>query len=1021
MEDVDYNYFHYYAIKPSETDPAKIDVIIKKKASDTNPKYPRLARDLKNDAEEILVKDSVFDERSQKYIPNSGGREKERQALKRLVLKNALNYLQNSSKSKKIVLYSLIQKITDSQENSIAGENIFTFDELLAEAEYLKKQGFQFIDENKGDPFASFEGMDQYFVTLNIKDLYEYLGVSFDATDKEIQDALTKKKTEWAKLPTSDRNRKNAYSKLNGKIPLIIQKSDQRILYDYYIAFYDDIWSKLKAKRQYNDFDMEFDEFTNFVSLISSKAKLTSQEANKIMVLGLHHYSINLVGGNEDSELDCCPHCGKLFAKGLKVCPHCGTNLEILCWNCSQPISIAAKVCPHCGVSKNLETNFDKARKELDFALKEIPIDENKIDSCYLTLKNVYSKYEEHKGCKIDQVVEEYLPKVQKRKEEKKKIDDVFENTISKMMDLSAQKKFVEASSLLQSAKKKLPSYDFKKYEISISQSLTKAKAYLDSAKRKMGCKDCQGAILDAMQSLDICSDYQEASLFLKAYPPTPVSDLSVTCSKEGAHLKWNSVTDKNVTYTIIRKTMIPPKSNDDGNVVVENLTFDQFIDSSLVSGVPTYYAVFTSRRGVCSKICVTSTPALTFLNVSGVHQEIKDGVIRVLFKKPSGCETVRIRKKAGSYAPESLSDGEEVKCSDNVFEVEDKESDVYSFFVVCEYLIKGKKQYSSPLKFTFKKTTLPKPLKIVSVETKGNSTQLQIQYENLQKDCEIELYSCKDNCDFDFDTPDENVNFLNKYKNLKKVDFLLGENKILYQMEENSLVFLYPVVRNESLYVISKPILANSINGIQSLNIINGEGKIKIEGTLNEDARELIAVLSLKGYVENPEEKDPSLIKRTCSKDDFDKAGGFFLTLSPGVYYLTLFAKFLKNSEVFFSAPNRVSHPINCKKKTPLKYCLEGQIDLYHKKKIKVCFRSQVEGKVGDCEIYCGFPRPQSKNSGVLLGKIPGGVLKKKLFSSEYTYSVNVEVLPLKKKEDRIALFFAQEDDDFYLQMVDR
>ncbi len=311
LKDVEYNYFRYYRIKPSEKDINAIDAIIKKKASDTNPKNPRLARDLKNDAVEILVHDATYNSSTKQYIPNSGGRRKELLALKRLSMQNSLGYLLSASKSTKIVLPSLIQKITDSPENRISNENIFTFEELVSEAE---QKGFWVFEEEaldelmpKDDGFASFDGLDIYYSILGCENLYEFLGVPSSASDDEIVQAKAKKVKEGATIPASNlssKKKKEAYSKLNGKVGLVLQKPDQRKMYDYFISFYSDIWSVFKDKKQFNDFDVDFDQFSLYVSMISKRRSVSLKEACKILLVGVRHYGLNLPFGNEEEKVE---------------------------------------------------------------------------------------------------------------------------------------------------------------------------------------------------------------------------------------------------------------------------------------------------------------------------------------------------------------------------------------------------------------------------------------------------------------------------------------------------------------------------------------------------------------------------------------------------------------------------------------------------------------------------------------------------------------------------------------------
>ncbi len=311
LKDVEYNYFRYYRIKPSEKNVQNIDAIIKKKASDTNPKNPRLARDLKNDAVEILVHDATYNPSTKKYIPNSGGRKKELLSLKSLSLQNALGYLSSASKSTKIVLPSLIQKVTDSPENRISNEEVFTFDELASEAE---QKGFWVFEDDildelmpKDDEFAPFDGLDIYYSILGCSNLYEFLGISSSASENEIIQAKARKVKEGATIPASNlssKKKKEAYSKLNGKVGLVLQKPDQRKMYDYYISFYADIWSVFKDKKQFNDFDLDFDQFSFYVSLIAKRKNIPMKQAGRILLVGVRHYGLRLKFGNEEEKVE---------------------------------------------------------------------------------------------------------------------------------------------------------------------------------------------------------------------------------------------------------------------------------------------------------------------------------------------------------------------------------------------------------------------------------------------------------------------------------------------------------------------------------------------------------------------------------------------------------------------------------------------------------------------------------------------------------------------------------------------
>ncbi len=305
LNDLKYNYFFYYQIKPSENDPDAIAAIIKKKASDTNPKNPRLARELKNDAEEIMIHDALYDAKKDLYVPNKGGRKKELDRLKKLLLKKHIKRLDDESKQTKIVLFSLVEKTIDSPANQIAREKVFTSDELIKE---IKKKGFWVLDQDeidslypREDAFNFFDDIKQYLTILRCHDLYEYLEVKKESSDEEINLALTKKKSEWVRIPPSNRDKKNAYSKLNGKIPLVLQKKEQRELYDIFLSF-ENIWDQFSEQRQYNDDALRLDEFSSLVYDVAKKTSRSLMEAGRILFLGMRHYGLRLDLGLEGQQ-----------------------------------------------------------------------------------------------------------------------------------------------------------------------------------------------------------------------------------------------------------------------------------------------------------------------------------------------------------------------------------------------------------------------------------------------------------------------------------------------------------------------------------------------------------------------------------------------------------------------------------------------------------------------------------------------------------------------------------------------
>ena len=58
------------------------------------------------------------------------------------------------------------------------------------------------------------------------------------------------------------------------------------------------------------------------------------------------------------------------------------------------------------------------------------------------------------------------------------------------------------------------------------------------------------------------------------------------------------------------------------------------------------------------------------------------------------------------------------------------------------------------------------------------------------------------------------------------------------------------------------------------------------------------------------------------------------------------------------------------------------------------------------------GYPQPLNKNSGVVIGTLKGGVMKKKLFKDGYYYSEKIKVSGVNSIKDKITMFFHSDNE---------
>ena len=127
-------------------------------------------------------------------------------------------------------------------------------------------------------------------------------------------------------------------------------------------------------------------------------------------------------------------------------------------------------------------------------------------------------------------------------------------------------------------------------------------------------------------------------------------------------------------------------------------------------------------------------------------------------------------------------------------------------------------------------------------------------------------------------------------------------------------------------MFVINEPILINTIVGIDAINVINKNGNISIEGNLNPSVRNIIAVINNNSFVET---LDGEGEKRTCTSDMFFRDKGFYLSLKPGLYYITLFAEFYEAGNKFYSRATKLPEVIDNREKLNVEYALNYNLSV--------------------------------------------------------------------------------------------
>jgi hypothetical protein len=116
---------------------------------------------------------------------------------------------------------------------------------------------------------------------------------------------------------------------------------------------------------------------------------------------------------------------------------------------------------------------------------------------------------------------------------------------------------------------------------------------------------------------LDDCADYAPALEYLETVPPSAPSALQAGFDEAGTAivLAWSATGERNISYTVVRKSgSNPPITDRDGTVVASGLKACSCNDRGAKPGEPYAYSVFSTRNRLQSKpasvtACLLSPP----------------------------------------------------------------------------------------------------------------------------------------------------------------------------------------------------------------------------------------------------------------------------------------------------------------------------------------------------------------------------------------------------------------------------
>ena len=300
LKNIEYNYFWAFRIELFLNNPEKIREKIKevyvRPAGDLKS---RRLLELKNDIEEIMINDAIYDEQTGEYKRKAGGRKLEMENARRLKLEDALKFLLGLCKVRKVILLSEIDDLAKRDNPNTTNKNakFYTTDDLVAAfKDAIKDMPVKIIDNmDNSIPFNDYKKIDEQLEAVQKNTLYEFLGVAQNVSEGEIKQANQDRYAESSRFGGSKLKEKQLYSTLCGFCSKHLEDSARRKAYDQYILIKEPIWEQFKQRQLRGYRDISLDEFNYFIQLTMEILNVSLEEAEKIITTGCKYFTLYII------------------------------------------------------------------------------------------------------------------------------------------------------------------------------------------------------------------------------------------------------------------------------------------------------------------------------------------------------------------------------------------------------------------------------------------------------------------------------------------------------------------------------------------------------------------------------------------------------------------------------------------------------------------------------------------------------------------------------------------------------
>lgn len=994
----DYNYYIFFKIEPNEKDVGKIEktILQEKNKWTAGTAIQRRYKELYNDVVSVMINDMGFDPAKNSYsLP--GARAAELANAKKLKLGDAVRLLTSMAANKGRLYKSELLQIIRVEKSPW-----FTLADLEAEVNLLVKQGVKYIDDTQSViDFRKYQEIEKLLVTAKKGDLFEFVG----GTPKDsIATLATGINTVYAGLKKKDTSEGTATDKLLGIAKTIFKTEESKNKYVEYLTLKKDVWDELELRQNHGIKEITMEEFLMYAERMKNALGLDIDTVELQLAAGLKEFKL-IVTGEGEIDLELCPYpeCGRAYRGSKdnppKTCPHCGKPLEVLCWNCGgrMPYTTKNKTCKTCGSTFQSKTLFDTRLADIERVVRQPSSTVIDLRSALENLKNVVPNYQAHTNGYVYKKVDEYQKLIDKKVKEEQTTGEAYRADVEKIKSQMALKNYQQASSLAANLKRTYPTYNTSNTVgliADIDKELKQAQTLVQQARTYLAQKNENQVIACATRALDICADFNEARQLLPA-PDAPSNvKLSIVGGGNSVRVEWTKNGNQNLTsYTLLKKVGSKPTNATDGTVIASNITINFYEDKNIVSATPYYYAVFAERFEKPSALAVSTQAAEVYLDVQNVHQEVVMDAVSVKWDTPHNVKAIEVWKKDGPVAPASAGDGTKISLRGTDGFTDSAVSGEASYLILCQYEIGGAKKYSQGIRRVFKQyKELKKPSRVNILPQATGEFLLECEGGGAEK---VSVLYSKERLSCRSDTVLQMMDFNKLCKDAVSVNVSYdGEQNMIFTLPRNLIVWAYPMISNEQLFLLSAPVLVNTIGGIRNVSFRETGGTVKITGTLDAGIKNVIVKVSNLAFATGIDDDGEKIV---ISKERFENDAGATVKLKADTQsYISIFTEIEQNGKTTYTVPVPISdEPIGNLARKTFECEMEYTVSPTKKFPITLKFSAEEELELPRLCVMKGYPAPLDKNSGELVEKIEPIKLKKGFFSKTYTAKYTLMAAP--------------------------